>query len=98
MLETDASLVTWRWHEIPSGPLTFQALRLAPHRLAYLDYEGEISGGRGHVERKVSGTYAPAVSPDTDSLIIELDAVQLRGHVKARHLQDDLWEFEFTPT
>ena len=31
--------------------------KLADHRLAYLDYEGPISGGRGEVERCDQGTY-----------------------------------------
>jgi hypothetical protein len=29
--------------------------RLAPHRLKYLDYEGEVSGGRGFVKRIATG-------------------------------------------
>ena len=30
---------------------------LADHRLAYLDYRGEVSGDRGHVQEVVGGTY-----------------------------------------
>ncbi len=49
-----------------SGPLgsplerTFEsdAVRLADHRPAYLDYEGPVSRGRGDVTRVLSGTYA----------------------------------------
>ena len=33
------------------------AERLADHRLAYLDYEGPVSGNRGFVERLDRGTY-----------------------------------------
>jgi hypothetical protein len=29
--------------------------RLAPHRLKYLDYQGEVSGGRGFVKRIATG-------------------------------------------
>ena len=31
--------------------------RLDDHRRVYLDYEGEISGGRGFVERVAAGTW-----------------------------------------
>jgi hypothetical protein len=30
---------------------------LEPHRRAYLEYEGEVSGNRGHVMRVERGTY-----------------------------------------
>ncbi len=30
---------------------------LEPHRRAYLEYEGEVSGNRGHVKRVERGTY-----------------------------------------
>lgn len=33
------------------------ALRLADHRPAYLDLEGPVSGGRGHVTRLLRGRY-----------------------------------------
>jgi DNA polymerase ligase (LigD)-like protein len=33
------------------------ATPLGDHRLAYLDYEGEVSGGRGHVTRVSTGSY-----------------------------------------
>jgi hypothetical protein len=33
------------------------AAEIAPHRRVYLEYEGEISGGRGHVHRVEVGTW-----------------------------------------
>ncbi|MCC7508702.1 MAG: hypothetical protein IT464_04970 [Planctomycetes bacterium] len=33
---------------------------LAPHRRAYLTYEGEVSGGRGSVKRVETGTWSSA--------------------------------------
>lgn len=35
----------------------FEARELAPHRRAYLEYEGEVSGGRGSVRRVAAGLY-----------------------------------------
>lgn len=58
MLEENGKLLTWA---LAIWPLKVEestkALSLPPHRLAYLDYEGEISGGRGHVYRVASGSY-----------------------------------------
>jgi hypothetical protein len=52
-----AKLMTWR---ILAPPETWgrempAAERLADHRLAYMTYEGEISGGRGTVTRVAEG-------------------------------------------
>lgn len=53
-----ARLVTYRLERRPDdvAVTTLDALRLEDHRRVYLDYEGEISGGRGEVERVCSGT------------------------------------------
>lgn len=56
MLEHGEVLATWSFEEPPARD--GQACRLIQdHRKAYLDYEGEISGGRGRVERWDAGTY-----------------------------------------
>ena len=58
MLETapGAALATWR---IPRWPIDEQINidKVAEHRRDYLDYEGPISGDRGHVKRVTAGTY-----------------------------------------
>ncbi|MDR3183054.1 MAG: hypothetical protein LBT89_09085 [Planctomycetaceae bacterium] len=65
MLETESALDT---RSIPpqnadgSSFETFAEL-LPPHRKAYLNYEGEVSGNRGSVRRIDAGTYV-ALSPD----------------------------------
>lgn len=52
--------------------LELTAIRLPDHRFVYLDYEGELTNGRGTVERVVTGTYVPitglpSVAPDETS-------------------------------
>ena len=48
-------LMTVRSHDWPMrDPTRFEAL--PDHRRDYLDYEGPVSGGRGHVRRVASGT------------------------------------------
>jgi hypothetical protein len=59
MLEVPGNerLLTWRVMTPPQrwgGDIA--AKRIADHRKAYLTYEGEISGGRGRVERVREGT------------------------------------------
>lgn len=56
MLEQDAALRTFRFR-IPSFMNAQKAQALKDHRKMYLDYEGEISGGRGHVRIWDTGTY-----------------------------------------
>ena len=65
MLEDDGTLLTWEL-EKPFGLAatdstdngqTIVARRLDDHRLDYLVYEGQISGGRGSVKRILSGEF-----------------------------------------
>ena len=74
MLETapGSPLATWR---APLWPITVPAtlVQLSDHRREYLEYEGEISGGRGHVTRIATGTYAINSQPD-GSKMIQLDS------------------------
>lgn len=58
MLECADALATWQlptWPPPSGSPLP--AAALADHRKAYLNYQGEVSGGRGHVQIVDSGRY-----------------------------------------
>lgn len=57
MLERDGALMTWRLAALPAAGEPLAATRLADHRLAYLDVEGPVSGGRGEVQRVDKGEY-----------------------------------------
>lgn len=50
---------------------TFLGQRLGDHRLAYLDYEGEVSGNRGFVRRVLRGSYRTIVS-NSDRFEVEM--------------------------
>jgi hypothetical protein len=56
--EGPPSLRTWACDECPGLVPSTMADELADHRPAYLEYEGEISQGRGTVRRVAQGTYA----------------------------------------
>jgi hypothetical protein len=61
MLETGDSLRTWAI-DTPIVPCTVLPARALPnHRLAYLDYEGPVSRGRGSVRRLDHGTFSVRV-------------------------------------
>ncbi len=58
MLAHGGVLLTWQLAREPidAASLPIPAKRIADHRMAYLEYEGPISGGRGHVVRVDRGT------------------------------------------
>jgi len=53
MIEHGDALLTWQLDRPPTGSesLPIRARRIGDHRRAYLEYEGDISGGRGAVRR-----------------------------------------------
>ena len=57
MLEGDGVLRTWAIDEAIVAGRNLPARALADHRLHYLEFEGEISEGRGSVRRWDSGSY-----------------------------------------
>lgn len=70
-------LPTWRLAANPlATPGPVPAERIGDHRPLYLDYEGEISGGRGRVRRLDRG---PAT-------IEHLAGAELRARLEGQHL------------
>ncbi len=59
MLERGDALATWAIDEQIVRDRILPARRLGAHRVAYLDYEGPISGDRGVVRRLDRGFYEP---------------------------------------
>jgi hypothetical protein len=66
MLEHGGVLVTFELDRLPWEPGVFETRRLGDHRLAYLDYEGHISGNRGQVIRLDRGQYQEVHSEDAE--------------------------------
>ncbi len=81
-------LATWQirrnpaqWeHELQPIP----ALAIPDHRLIYLDFQGEISGGRGHVTR-IDGGKVEISRVDEDVMEFCLHGQLLRGHWHLTH-------------
>jgi hypothetical protein len=74
LIEQEGVLKTWSLPKPPQLGFEIEAQPLADHRLAYLDYEGPISGDRGSVTRWDAGTYSTKNRTET---IWEID---IRGN------------------
>jgi DNA polymerase Ligase (LigD) len=92
MLEAGGALRTWRLARPPEmAGAIIDAVALADHRLAYLDYEGPVSGGRGSVKRWDAGHY----EHEADAL--RLDGMRVRGVVRLTALGGDRWHLAVLP-
>jgi hypothetical protein len=84
MLESGSVLWTWALPALPEAGEVILGERLADHRLAYLDYEGEVSGGRGRVRRIDRGEYE-SLEESVERLMIRLAGKQVRGTLLLVH-------------
>lgn len=95
MLEQAEDLFTLELLEPPSIGVPLRARELAPHRKAYLDYEGPISGDRGEVRRIDRGEFT--VARWNEALIeVDLSGEGLRGRLTLERAaapegNDDCW-------
>ena len=81
MLREGDALATWRLDADPAEMAVGEiaaATTLPDHRLAYLDYEGPISGDRGSVERVDRGTFEGR-SGDGGGFAVTLIGEVIRG-------------------
>ena len=92
MLEAEGSLRTWALAEEPCGPLSCFAEQLPDHRLVYLEYEGEVSGGRGVVNRYDAGECFVRHS-EAGHVIVDLAGARLRGRATLVRQGDQRWSF-----
>jgi len=96
MLERNGILQTWALAEQPTLQREIPADQLPDHRLAYLDYEGPISGDRGSVTRWDAGEYQLG-SESADELQIRLTGQKLSGEVLLRRAEEpQRWRFTFS--
>jgi hypothetical protein len=90
-LNAEHRLITFRVVDRPDLCGSFTAQKSPDHRAIYLDYEGELSGGRGEVSRVAEGKV----------MHLSRGADELRATVKwdgcmrtyIAHCQDGVWLF-----
>jgi hypothetical protein len=95
MLESGSALRTWRLLAQPRSGQTIPAEAIFDHRLAYLDYEGPVSGGRGRVKRWDWGTYRQETpgSVEGEGLRLTLQGNVLQGSAVLEQSADGQWSF-----
>jgi len=94
MLESGDALATWRIGRLPgdlAGGECIPATHLGSHRLAYLTYEGEVSGGRGAVAVVDAGTYR-TLSRTEGAWTVELAGRKTKGTFELKCVDADRWE------
>jgi len=93
LLEHGGVLRAWRFPAECDFLSLLPALAIADHRLAYLDYEGPVSGNRGAVTRWDSGELR-WISESADRLKFELLGKYLDGQYEFCHILGDSWTFQ----
>ncbi len=97
MLEQAGVLRTWALSEEPRIGSTIQGLLLDDHRLAYLEFEGEVTGGRGIVTAWMKGTYK-RYGEDATQFVIDLLSPNWTSRVVAAQTEKtNQWQFQFDP-
>ena len=94
MLEAAGVLQTWRLAQPPdtgSGPI--EATELSDHRIAYLDYEGPVSGKRGRVCRWDAGEFDEAAESLPEVREFTLRGARARGRVRLERVAGTKWRF-----
>lgn len=87
MIEEGDTLATWRLPVALSqiGDQPTAAERIGPHRRAYLDYEGPVSGDRGSVRIHERGVCLLLACGD-DRWEVEFDGARTRARVTLQRL------------
>ncbi len=99
MIESGRALATWKLRHPPESGMQ-RCCRIGDHRNAYLEYEGPISGDRGHVTRHDEG-WCTVREADTAgqrgpvTFILALEGRVLRGEyaLTAPDAQGSEWFF-----
>ncbi len=94
MLEQGPALRTWALAAPPRLGVEIEAVALPDHRLAYLEFEGEISGGRGSVSQWDAGEYETLSESDV-AWSVRLRGTKIAGHVTLERRQGDTQRWAF---
>jgi hypothetical protein len=95
MFECDGALRTWALERWPERDIAIEARRLPDHRIAYLDFEGPVSGDRGSVRRVEAGWYVVR-SEGAEGLVVELRGSQLEAIARLEPIDltdQNAWRF-----
>src|SRR5262249_39577183 len=83
-------LRTWRLLEMPAAGRQIRAEALGDHRIAYLNYEGPLSGNRGAVARVDAGEFV-IVDETPGQIDLEFSGLVVSGRWQMRRESEDDW-------
>jgi hypothetical protein len=86
-------LSTWRLAAWPP-PARAAAQKLPDHRVAYLTFEGEISGGRGRVRRVEQGTCRVQSVPAGFDVVLMPQPADRKLTLRLRPVSGDEWDYQ----
>jgi DNA polymerase ligase (LigD)-like protein len=95
MLEAGSALLTFALPRWPAEDEAIACEQLADHRLAYLDYEGPIAGGRGAVTRHESGDY-DIEAETSEMIVLRLYGQRLAGTLTLKRLSAESPKWQAT--
>jgi hypothetical protein len=87
--EPGSMLQTWRLTQWPPGDSAQPAQKIRDHRRAFLDYQGDLTGGRGNVIRVDEGTCT--FEREHDRLVIHLPHQRLVFQRNRASADDKAW-------
>ena len=98
MLEENGVLRSWAMDRMPAPDELVSAQQLDDHRLAYLDFEGQVSGNRGRVSRVAAGMYELTDESKVE-ITVRLHGEKLSGELSLTREDDSahLWRVSFVP-
>jgi DNA polymerase Ligase (LigD) len=90
LLQFGDVLRAWRLESPPTPGSDVRASANVDHRLHYLDYEGPVSGNRGHVKRWDAGEFE-ILDEREDELRIRCVGTRLNGEMRLKQLNTNDW-------
>jgi hypothetical protein len=93
MLEAGEVLQTWRLARAPQSGLAIDATALGDHRIAYLDYEGPVSGNRGAVTRWDAGGFDEQGDSLPEIRRLAMHGARVAGNVILEQVDGARWRF-----
>ena len=96
MLEVDGALRTWRLSAPPEPDVEIAAEPLGDHRLAYLDYEGPVSGDRGYITRWDAGV-VEWLNEDAENPHVRVRGEKLGGDLLLERREDGKLTCRYLP-
>jgi hypothetical protein len=94
LFEQDGVLQTWSIPFPPDERANQPAKSLPDHRIDYLNYEGPVSGDRGHVSRWDEGDYE-GIEEDAALSVMRLMGKRLQGDIEWRQNDAGAWKMTY---